>query len=152
MDALGVVGYKGEESMVSQNVLFWFVHQAWCLMPSPKNTELDSSVNCILSQMCIVVDSLLKLIKFDFLFLFWYWNIINETLDVFNKVAPFENTYIGTQQLDFLGNFQCRLNFLDNMHKEARAQIAIPILFNTTQMGYLSIVGTVLYSTWTLIR
>ena len=27
---------------------------------------------------------------------------------------------IGTQQLDFLGNCQCRLNFLDNMHIEAR--------------------------------
>jgi len=29
---------------------------------------------------------------------------------------------IGTQQLDFLGNCQRRLNFVDNMHKEARAQ------------------------------
>ena len=27
---------------------------------------------------------------------------------------------IGTKQLDFLGNCQCRLSFLDNMHKEAR--------------------------------
>ena len=32
---------------------------------------------------------------------------------------------IGTQQLDFLGNCQCRLSFLDNMHKEARAQVPI---------------------------
>ena len=51
--------------------------------------------------------------------------------------------FIGSQQLDFLGNCQCRLNFLDNMHIEARAQVPI---FDTTQMGYLSIVGT-----WTLL-
>ena len=38
--------------------------------------------------------------------------------------------YIGAQQLDFLGNCQCRLSFLDNMHKEARVQIPI---FDTTQ-------------------
>ena len=51
---------------------------------------------------------------------------------------------IGTQQLDFLGNCQCRLNFLDNiMHKETRAQV--PIFDTTQKMGYLSIVGT-----WTL--
>ena len=50
---------------------------------------------------------------------------------------------IGMQQLDFLGNCQCRLSFLDNMHKESRAQV--PIL-DTTQMGCLSIVGT-----WTLL-
>ena len=51
---------------------------------------------------------------------------------------------IGTQQLDFLGNYQCRLNFLDNiMRKEARAQVPI---FDTAQMGSLSIVGT-----WTLL-
>ena len=52
---------------------------------------------------------------------------------------------MGTQQLDFLGNYQCRLNFLDNiMHKEARAQVPI---FDITQMGYLSIMGT-----WILFR
>ena len=37
---------------------------------------------------------------------------------------------MGTQQLAFLGNCQCRLSFLDNMHKEARAQVPI---FDTTQ-------------------
>ena len=47
---------------------------------------------------------------------------------------------IGTQQLDFLDNCQCRLDFLDDiMHIEARAQVPI---FDDTQMGYLSIVGT----------
>ena len=46
---------------------------------------------------------------------------------------------IDTQQLNFLGNCQCRLNFLDNMHIEARDQVPI---FDTTQMRYLSIVGT----------
>ena len=38
---------------------------------------------------------------------------------------------IGTQQLDFLGNCQCRVSFLDNMRKEARAQVHI---FDTTQI------------------
>ena len=47
--------------------------------------------------------------------------------------------FIGTQQPDTLGNCQCRLNFLDNMHIEARDQVPI---FDTTQIGYLSIVGT----------
>ena len=37
---------------------------------------------------------------------------------------------ISTQQLNFVGNCQCRLSFLDNMHKETRAQV--PILFDTT--------------------
>ena len=51
---------------------------------------------------------------------------------------------IGTQQLNFLGNCQCRLNFVDNMHKEARAQVST---FDTIQIEYyLSIVGT-----WTLL-
>ena len=50
---------------------------------------------------------------------------------------------IDTQQLNFLGNCQCRLNFLDNMHIEARAQVPI---VDTTQnggfvnCGYLDIV------------
>ena len=40
---------------------------------------------------------------------------------------------IGTHQLDFLDNCQCRLNFLDNiMHIEARAQVPI---FDDTQIG-----------------
>ena len=46
-------------------------------------------------------------------------------------------TDIGTQQLDFLSNCQCRLSFLDNMHM---------IQHNTAQMGCLSIVGA-----WTLL-
>ena len=41
---------------------------------------------------------------------------------------------IGTQQLDFLGNCQCR------------AQVPIFDKYHTTQMGYLSIMGT-----WTLL-
>ena len=50
---------------------------------------------------------------------------------------------IDTQQLDFRGDCQCKLNFSDNMYKEARAQVPI---VDTTQMGYLSIVDT-----WTLL-
>ena len=53
---------------------------------------------------------------------------------------------ICTQQLDFLGNCQCRLNFLDNIiNKEARAQVILTHnLICTTQMEYLSVVGTIL--------
>ena len=40
------------------------------------------------------------------------------------------NLSIGTRQLDFLDDWQCRLNFLDNMRKEARARVPI---FDTTQ-------------------
>ena len=40
---------------------------------------------------------------------------------------------IGTQQLGFPGNCQCRLSFLNNMHKETRAQV---LIFDTAQRGY----------------
>ena len=50
---------------------------------------------------------------------------------------------IGTQQLNFLGNCHCRLNFLENMHTEKQGLKFVPI-FDTTQMGdVLSIVGHV---------
>ena len=38
---------------------------------------------------------------------------------------------IGTQQLDFVGNCQCRLNFLDNMRKEARARVSTYLIVTT---------------------
>ena len=44
---------------------------------------------------------------------------------------------IDTQQLDFLGTCQCRLNFLD-MQIEARAQVPI-IIDDTTQMDTLTL-------------
>ena len=70
--------------------------------------------------------------------------VVIETQNIVYCVILIElSLNIGTQQLDFLGNYQCRLSLLDNMHKKARAQVPI---FNTTQMGYLSIVGT-----WTLL-
>ena len=40
-----------------------------------------------------------------------------------------ETRTIGTQQLDFLGNFQCRLNFLDNMHREKQGLKYYPHIF-----------------------
>ena len=46
---------------------------------------------------------------------------------------------IGTHQLDFLGNCQCRLNFMDDMHKEARAQVPylIPHKWDICQLWLL---------------
>ena len=43
---------------------------------------------------------------------------------------------IGTQQLNFLGNCRCRLNFLDNMHIEARGikYSTTYILFDTCRL------------------
>ena len=52
------------------------------------------------------------------------------------------NAKIGTQQLDFLGNCQRRLNFLDivhRMHIEARAQAP---RFDITQMGIWTLLHT----------
>ena len=77
------------------------------------------------------------------------YNQIVEKQFVLHRIATrmdaVDSMMISTQQLDFLGNCQCRLSFLDNMHKEARAQVPI---FDTTQMGCLSIV---VVGTWTLL-
>ena len=49
-----------------------------------------------------------------------------------------------TQQLNFLGNCQCKLNLLYNMHIEARAQVPIFDTYHTIEIfvncGYLDIV------------
>ena len=62
---------------------------------------------------------------------------------------PLLQYIIGTQQLDFLGNCQCRLSFLDNMHKEARAQVHI-IRYHTKGIIIIYLSNNV--GTWTLLR
>ena len=51
-----------------------------------------------------------------------YWKLFFPILcDMLATIkASSGKAMIGTQQLDFLGNCQCILNFFDNIHKEAR--------------------------------
>ena len=46
--------------------------------------------------------------------------VLRRKLDRRAVVHIFRIWSIGTQQLDFLGNYQYRFDFLDNMHKKAR--------------------------------